>query len=199
MVHPLTQDYRLDNLRLSDFLGIYRIAANSAFYYAFLNQNQQPPWRGTLRFMWLCCWTRWRRPRHWFKAIRLTRTNQLLGCVLILDLHVVAPGLAEIAYFIDAPMQGRGITTAAVVAVVRWAAQRHGLRRLQANADPENLASLAILRKLGMATRHHIPPDFSAFFDRAGQPRPQMIAAVSEFDLAKAMTQYPPEHDLIVT
>lgn len=198
MAHAPSQEYHLDNLGLGDFPGVYRIAANPTFYYAFLNQKQQPPWRGTLRFMWLCCWTRWRRPRHWFKAIRQTCDNRLVGCVLILDLHVVAPGLAEIAYFIDAPMQGRGIATAAVIATVRWAAQQHGLRRLQANTDPENLASVAILRKLGMATRHEIPPDFSAFFDRAGQPRPQLIAAGSEFDLAKALTQYPSEYDLIV-
>lgn len=198
MFHPPAQDFRLDNLRLGDILGIYRIAANPAFFYAFLNQNRQHPWRGTLRFIWLCTWTRWRRPRHWFKAIRTTRDRRLVGCVLILDLHVVAPGLAEIAYFIDAPLQGRGIATAAVIATVRWAAHQHGLRRLQANADPENLASRAILRKLGMEIRHQLPPDFSTFFDRDGQRRPHLIAACSEFDLAKALTQYPPEYDLIV-
>ncbi|MGB4100902.1 MAG: GNAT family N-acetyltransferase [Alphaproteobacteria bacterium] len=186
---------RIDNLRLRDFPGIYRIAVRPDFFYAFLNQNRRPPWSGTLRFMWLCFWTRWRRPRHWFKAVRTQTDGKLIGCVLILDLHVVEAGLGEIAYFIAAPEQGRGIGSTAVISTVRWACRHHGLRRLQAHVDPENYASLSILKKLGFGEGRNLPSNKSQFFDRAGSPRPQFVLTCHEPDLTAALGLLPPEQD----
>ncbi len=189
----------LDDLRLNDFSDVRRIASHPDFFYPFLNQNRRAPWFGALRFMWLCCWTRWRRPRHWLKAIRAAPDRRLIGCVLILDLHVAEAGLGEVAYFIAAPEHGQGIGSAAVASVVRWAYQHHGLRRLRANVDPENRASLAILQKIGMCEGRYISPSHSRFSDRDGTPRPYLELSGQESDLAAALARQPPEHDLPVT
>lgn len=124
--------------------------------------------------------------------------RRLVGCVLILDLHVVEPGLGEIAYFVAAPAQGRGIGSAAVISMVRWAYTQHGLRRLRANMDPDNCASLAILKKLGMHAGKYIPPSYSAFSDRSGNLRPQLILSCPEADLTAALARHLPEDDLPV-
>ena len=123
----------------------------------------------------------------------------MVGCVLLLDLHVVAPGLAEIAYFVAPWAQHRGIGSRAVISTVRWAAHHHGLRRLQANVDPANVISAALLAKLGLHEGKYIPASYSQFSDRSGNPRAGFIVSGSEVSLDAALATYPAEQDFTIT
>jgi ribosomal-protein-alanine N-acetyltransferase len=56
---------------------------------------------------------------------------------------------ANIGYWIDEGLAGRGITPTAVALLADHAFRAVGLHRLEANIRPENSASLAVVRKLG--------------------------------------------------
>lgn len=56
---------------------------------------------------------------------------------------------AEIGYSVRRDRWGRGIGTRAVAVLVRFAFERLALRRLEADVDPRNGASLRLLEKLG--------------------------------------------------
>jgi RimJ/RimL family protein N-acetyltransferase len=55
----------------------------------------------------------------------------------------------ELGYSVDEPYRGRGYATEAARGMIAWAARR-GIRRVLASISPDNGASLAVARKLGM-------------------------------------------------
>jgi ribosomal-protein-alanine N-acetyltransferase len=56
---------------------------------------------------------------------------------------------AYLGYYVFAPHQGRGLMAAGLALVLRHAFRRRGLHRLEANVQPENLRSIALLRRAG--------------------------------------------------
>ena len=60
-----------------------------------------------------------------------------------------APDAVELGYSVDEPFRGRGYATEAARAMIWWARSR-GNRRVFASVAPDNHASLAVVRKLGM-------------------------------------------------
>jgi ribosomal-protein-alanine N-acetyltransferase len=56
---------------------------------------------------------------------------------------------AYLGYWIGEPFAGRGLMTAGVAAALREAFTRRKLHRLEANIQPGNAASIAIVRRLG--------------------------------------------------
>ena len=58
-------------------------------------------------------------------------------------------GAVEIGYGIDEAYQGKGYATEAVTAVVRWAAAQKDVKRVEAEAEETNAASLRVLEKAG--------------------------------------------------
>lgn len=59
-------------------------------------------------------------------------------------------GETELLYMLDSAVWGRGLATEGAAAALRAAFGPLGLRRVIALARPENAASLAVMRKLGM-------------------------------------------------
>lgn len=59
------------------------------------------------------------------------------------------PDAVELGYMILVAQRGRGYATEVVDALVKWAADVHGIRRFVASIGPENAPSLALVRKLG--------------------------------------------------
>jgi RimJ/RimL family protein N-acetyltransferase len=57
--------------------------------------------------------------------------------------------VGEIGYWTRADARGRGVTSRALVLVVRWALARAGVARLQLRADVENVASRRVAEKAG--------------------------------------------------
>lgn len=67
-------------------------------------------------------------------------------------------GIAEVGYGIDDDARGQGVATEATSACVEWALREPGITAVQATTFPWHLASLAVIRKLGMqpaGTREH--------------------------------------------
>jgi [ribosomal protein S5]-alanine N-acetyltransferase len=67
-------------------------------------------------------------------------------------------GVAEVGYGIDEEERGQGVATEATGACVEWALSEPGISAVQATTFPWHLASLAVIRKLGMqpaGTRDH--------------------------------------------
>jgi ribosomal-protein-alanine N-acetyltransferase len=65
-----------------------------------------------------------------------------------LKLRGVSTG--EIAYGVHPRLWGQGIATAAGRQLLRMGFSQHGRHRIFATCDPRNLASAAVLRKIGM-------------------------------------------------
>jgi [ribosomal protein S5]-alanine N-acetyltransferase len=57
---------------------------------------------------------------------------------------------ASVGYGFARPEWGKGFTTEAVHAVFAWAFASHGLVRIEATADAENIGSWRVMEKLGM-------------------------------------------------
>lgn len=67
-------------------------------------------------------------------------------------------GVAEVGYGIEEDERGQGVATEATAACVEWALGEPGILSVQATTFPWHLASLAVIRKLGMTpvgTREH--------------------------------------------
>jgi len=60
-----------------------------------------------------------------------------------------APGGVEFGYTIFAVDRRRGYAAEASAALVRWASERHGVRRFVLSIGPENAASAGLAAKLG--------------------------------------------------
>ena len=66
------------------------------------------------------------------------------------ELKLRGPSSAEIAYGVHPRRWGQGIATAAARELLRLGFREHGRHRIVGTCDPRNLASAAVLRKIGM-------------------------------------------------
>jgi RimJ/RimL family protein N-acetyltransferase len=67
-------------------------------------------------------------------------------------------GVAEVGYSIESGSRGNGLATEATRACVEWALAQAGIAAVQATTFPWHVASLGVIRNLGMrqiATREH--------------------------------------------
>lgn len=96
------------------------------------------------------------QPSHgWFqRAIRLRENDTLIG-----DLGVCLPedpqGSVEFGISIAPAHQGRGYASEAVRALLACMFGEFGWHRVHASVDPRNLASMALLRALGLRQEAH--------------------------------------------
>lgn len=80
-------------------------------------------------------------------AVRRNDTGELIGnCGLVLREGLEGP---DLGYALLPAHAGRGYAREAASAVIADAAARLGLARLQAIVNPDNVASIGLLRKLG--------------------------------------------------
>ena len=92
-----------------------------------------------------------------FIEAAIATANELVFAVLLdgdvvgsATLKLRGPSTAEIAYGVHPRRWGQGIATAAARELVRRGFGEHGRHRIFATCDPRNLASAAVLRKIGM-------------------------------------------------
>ncbi len=94
-------------------------------------------------------------PDSWFqRAIRLRDDGTLIGDVGI-HLPAEAEGSVEFGISIAPAHQGRGYACESMRAVFELVFGRLGRHRIHASADPRNLASMTMLRALGMRQEAH--------------------------------------------
>jgi ribosomal-protein-alanine N-acetyltransferase len=81
-------------------------------------------------------------------ALRESPAEELLGSC---GLYRVAPGAEpELLYSLWPSVWGRGYASEAARVVIDYAFERLGLASLRARADPPNLASIEVMKRLGM-------------------------------------------------
>jgi [ribosomal protein S5]-alanine N-acetyltransferase len=87
--------------------------------------------------------------RLWGDSLVLLRDEpQVVGSVVFHG-HP-SDGVAEVAYSIEDRSRGQGLATEATRACVEWALAEHGIAAVQATTFPWHLASLGVIRNLGM-------------------------------------------------
>lgn len=69
----------------------------------------------------------------------------------VCGLRATDDGLAELLYSLDPPFQGRGLATEAAAAVLDHAVGVLGLAEVVAEIDEGNVASIQVIRRLGLA------------------------------------------------
>lgn len=123
------------------------------------------------------------------ERIRAAPTERLWGDRLMIETgadgerHIVgsvvfhgapdARGEVEIGYGVEASRQGMGYGAEAVCAVVDWALEQPGVRRVAAATFPWHTASIRILRRAGMlpcGTREHDMLGDLLLFERVAGP-----------------------------
>ena len=90
------------------------------------------------------------------EAVAAPAERRVLGVVVDGDLvgnaelRLHGPSTAEIGYGVHPRWWGHGIATATARELLRIGFQEHGRHRIFGTCDPRNLASAAVLQKIGM-------------------------------------------------
>ena len=75
-------------------------------------------------------------------------SDRLIGALTLFSLHV-EQRRAEIGYSLAPDFQGRGMAEEALRRALHFAFEQLGLRRLEADIDPRNIASCRLVERLG--------------------------------------------------
>lgn len=95
--------------------------------------------------------------RLWGDSLVLLRDEARVVGSVVFHGHP-SDGIAEVAYSIEEGSRGDGLATEATRACVEWALEQDGIEAVQATTFPWHLASLGVIKKLGMhqvGTRDH--------------------------------------------
>ncbi|HZN07679.1 MAG TPA: GNAT family protein [Pyrinomonadaceae bacterium] len=84
----------------------------------------------------------------WKWGLALNDSNKLIGTCTLFNLNL-SNGRAEIGYAMGRPYWGNGYMNEALKALVKHAFDVVQLRRLEADVDPRNTASIRTLERLG--------------------------------------------------
>ncbi len=80
---------------------------------------------------------------------------QLIGCININEIVRGAFQSAFLGYYAFSPNNGRGLMKQAMALVISEAFGQHQLHRLEANIQPGNAASIALIKSLGFRLEGH--------------------------------------------
>jgi len=92
---------------------------------------------------------RLRRPTHVGYLVCMRGTRELVGVVNISEIVRGAFRSGYLGYYAFCPHARRGLMTEGLALVVDDAFRRLGLHRLEANIQPDNVASIRLVRRLG--------------------------------------------------
>jgi [ribosomal protein S5]-alanine N-acetyltransferase len=81
-----------------------------------------------------------------YESWAITVSGEVAGWI---NIRVRRPAVAEMGYILARPYWGQGIAREAIIEVVRHAFESCGVRRIFADTDPENAASIMLLERLG--------------------------------------------------
>jgi CubicO group peptidase (beta-lactamase class C family)/RimJ/RimL family protein N-acetyltransferase len=94
-------------------------------------------------------------PGEWFQfAVTIAATGEHLGDVAAY-VDAEDPGTARVGFTIAPAHQGHGYATEALTALLDYLIVERGKRRVVADVDPRNLASVAVLERVGMRREAH--------------------------------------------
>lgn len=81
--------------------------------------------------------------------ICLKKTEKIAGSINLSQIFLGNFRSAYLGYFVGAEFAGKGLTSEAIRLILSFAFKNLKLHRIEANVQPENLASIAVLRKNG--------------------------------------------------
>lgn len=81
--------------------------------------------------------------------VAVAEDRSLIGCVHLNEIVHGALQSAFVAYFVFVPYNGRGLMTSVLADVLDIAFETHGLHRVEANVQPANRRSKALVQRLG--------------------------------------------------
>lgn len=81
--------------------------------------------------------------------ICLKTDGKIVGSINLSQIFLGNFRNAYLGYFVGAEFAGKGLTTEAIKLILRFAFRNLKLHRIEANVQPENLASIRVLRKNG--------------------------------------------------
>jgi ribosomal-protein-alanine N-acetyltransferase len=87
----------------------------------------------------------------------LSAADELVGVINLTEMVHGAFRNAYLGYYAFSPHQRRGYMAQGLRSVIQSAFQRHGLHRLEANIQPQNRASIALVRSLGFRNEGFSP------------------------------------------
>ncbi|MEN6670926.1 GNAT family protein [Psychrobacter sp. B38] len=90
-----------------------------------------------------------------FSYLARNEQNELIGCINISNIVRGAFRSAFLGYYAFAPHSGKGLMKQALKLVVSEAFGHHQLHRLEANIQPDNLNSVALVKSLGFRLEGH--------------------------------------------
>lgn len=96
-------------------------------------------------------------PHHYGFAVVRADTGVLTGAIHLTNIVYGAFRSGYLGYYAFAPHQGQGFMAQGLRQVVRHAFQVLKLHRVEANIQPSNLASLALMRACGFAQEGYSP------------------------------------------
>jgi RimJ/RimL family protein N-acetyltransferase len=79
-------------------------------------------------------------------AITDAETGDVIGSI---DMRINRMKTGHVGYWLAPEARGRGLTSAALLALSRWGFQRLGLGRVELVTDPDNIASQRVAEKAG--------------------------------------------------
>ena len=97
----------------------------------------------------------WGEERPAFYEFAILRGGEHIGGVSLYRMEDPATG--ELGWVLHPAWQGQGFACEAARAVIDWARDSLGLRRIIAQCDSENSASSALMRRLGMRFVSRVP------------------------------------------
>ena len=92
---------------------------------------------------------RGRRPDSASFLMCSTESGAILGAISLSQIFRAGFQSAYLGYFVGAPFAGQGYMTEAIQLILRYAFKQLRLHRLEANIQPGNIASIALVRRAG--------------------------------------------------
>ncbi|HEY8423831.1 MAG TPA: GNAT family N-acetyltransferase [Clostridia bacterium] len=87
---------------------------------------------------------------HTLWVLKLNSSGETVGSLAFKGFN---GGAVEIGYGINPEYQGKGLMTEAVKAAVYWAAAQPGVTAIEAETEPDNIASQRVLKKAGFVPK----------------------------------------------
>lgn len=140
----------LREFSLGDLEAISRIAKDPRFHFYNLDPKNPKTFDDFLdRAMNLACQV----PRNGFKLAVCEKYNHnFIGYVAFDDLHAPSSGTPDIGYWIDPNFQSRGYAHEAMQGLMLYVLKKNPhISQVWATVDPENIASIKVLNKLGFS------------------------------------------------
>ncbi len=100
---------------------------------------------------------RWRKSDSACFLVCLIEDGTILGLINLSQIFMGGFRSAYMGYYIGAPFAGRGYMTEAIRLMLRYAFRDLKLHRVEANIQPQNAASIALVRRAGFRREGYSP------------------------------------------